>query len=111
MEFFSAVNFFQFLVFKTLEQDWIRIRIDSQPKMLDPDPCKMNTDPKPSNRGLHKHYLGLHKHSQAIYILQTFTRPTRPCFVLLWPLQALTSTVLFCAIWGVGESVVGGGGG
>ena len=32
-----------------LDQDsfWIRIRIDIQPKMLDPDPYQMNTDPKP----------------------------------------------------------------
>ncbi len=50
--FFSAVNFFQFLVIKTpsgLDPDpdpnWIRIGI--QPKMLDPDPYQMNTDPQP----------------------------------------------------------------
>jgi hypothetical protein len=47
--FFSAV-FFQFLVVKALDPDWIRIRIririglQSQP--LDPDPEKINTDPK-----------------------------------------------------------------
>jgi hypothetical protein len=44
--FFSAVNFFHFLVIKTLDPDWIRIRIGIQPKMLDPDPYQMNTDPK-----------------------------------------------------------------
>ncbi len=36
IKFFSAVNFVQFLVIKTLDPDWIRIGI--QPKMLDPDP-------------------------------------------------------------------------
>jgi hypothetical protein len=43
--FFSAVNFFQYLVIKP----WIRIRIGILPKMLDldPDPYQMNTDPKP----------------------------------------------------------------
>jgi hypothetical protein len=43
--FFQAVNLFQFLVIKTLDPDWIRI--DIQPKMLDPDPYQMNTDPQP----------------------------------------------------------------
>ncbi len=42
--FFSAVNFFLFLVIKTMDPDWIRIRIGIQPKMLDPD--QMHTDPK-----------------------------------------------------------------
>jgi hypothetical protein len=45
--FFSAVIFFQFLVIKALDPDWIRIRIGVHPKMLDPDPEKMNTDPQP----------------------------------------------------------------
>jgi hypothetical protein len=45
--FFSAVIFFQFLVIKGLDPDWIRIRIGLQPQTLDPDPEKMNTDPKP----------------------------------------------------------------
>ncbi len=36
--FFSAVNFFQFLVIKILDQDWFRILIVIYPKMLDPDP-------------------------------------------------------------------------
>jgi hypothetical protein len=36
----------QFLVIKTLDLDWIRIRIGIQLKMLDPDPYQMNTDPK-----------------------------------------------------------------
>jgi hypothetical protein len=45
MFFFEAVIFFQFLVIKTLDPDWIRIGI--HPKMLDPDPYQMNTDPKP----------------------------------------------------------------
>jgi hypothetical protein len=40
--FFSAVNFFQFLVIKTLEPD----RIGIQPKMLYPDSDSMNPDPK-----------------------------------------------------------------
>jgi hypothetical protein len=39
------VNFFKFLVIKTLDPD--RIRIGIQSKMLDPDPYQMNTDPKP----------------------------------------------------------------
>ncbi len=39
-DFFLAVIFFQFLVFKSLDPDWIRIRI--QPKMLDLDPDQMN---------------------------------------------------------------------
>ncbi len=42
---FSAVNFFQILVIKTLDPDWIRIWIGIQPKMLDPD--QMNADPQP----------------------------------------------------------------
>jgi hypothetical protein len=41
--FFSAVIFFQFLVIKALDPDWIRIGI--QPKILDPD--EMNADPQP----------------------------------------------------------------
>ncbi len=47
--FFSAVIFFQFLVIKALDPDWIRIRIriGVHPKMLDPDPDEMNTDPQP----------------------------------------------------------------
>jgi hypothetical protein len=38
--FFSAVNFFQVLVIKTLDPDWIRslILIGIYPKILDPDP-------------------------------------------------------------------------
>ena len=44
--FFSAVIFFQFLVIKALDPDWIRIRIGLQPQPLDPDPEKMKTDPK-----------------------------------------------------------------
>jgi hypothetical protein len=46
-KFFSAENFFQFLLIKTLDPDWIRIGI--QPKIMDPDadPYQMNTDPKP----------------------------------------------------------------
>jgi hypothetical protein len=44
---FSAVIFFQFLVIKALDPDWIRIRIGVHPKMLDPDPDEMNTDPQP----------------------------------------------------------------
>ena len=43
--FFSAVIFFQFLVIKALDPDWIRIGI--QPKMLDPDPYQMSADPQP----------------------------------------------------------------
>ncbi len=47
-KFFSAVIFFQFLVMKALDPDWIRIRIriGLQPQTLDPDPEKINTDPK-----------------------------------------------------------------
>jgi hypothetical protein len=45
LNFFSAVNFFQFLVIKTLNPDWIRIGIQS--KMTDPNPYQMKTDPKP----------------------------------------------------------------
>ncbi len=65
---FFCFNFFQFLVIKALDLDWIRIRIGSgsgsvldpdrywiririgisiQPKMLDPDPDEMNADPQP----------------------------------------------------------------
>ncbi len=37
MYFFSSCKFvFQFLVINTMDPDWIRI--DIQPKMLDPDP-------------------------------------------------------------------------
>ncbi len=39
--------FFQFLVIKALDPDWIRIRIGVHPKMLDPDPDEMSTDPQP----------------------------------------------------------------
>ncbi len=35
------------MVIKALDQDWIRIRIGIQPKMLDPDPDEMNADPQP----------------------------------------------------------------
>ena len=46
---FSCNFFFQFLVIKALDPDWIRIRIGLQPQTLDPDqdPEKMNTDPQP----------------------------------------------------------------
>ncbi len=47
IEFFFSCNFFQFLVIKTLDPDWIRIRIGIQPKMLDPDAYQTNTDPQP----------------------------------------------------------------
>jgi hypothetical protein len=43
--FFFSCNFFQFLVIKALDPDWIRIGI--QPKMLDPDPDEINADPQP----------------------------------------------------------------
>ncbi len=33
-----SCNFFQFLVIKALDPDWIRIRVGVHPKMLDPDP-------------------------------------------------------------------------
>jgi hypothetical protein len=36
--FSSALNFFQFLVNKTLDADWIRMRISIEAKMLNPDP-------------------------------------------------------------------------
>jgi hypothetical protein len=36
--FFSALHFFQFLVIKTMDPDWIRIRISIDKKMLDPAP-------------------------------------------------------------------------
>ncbi len=47
--FFSAVMFFFILVIKTLDLDWIRIRLGIKPKMLDPYPYQyhMNTDPQP----------------------------------------------------------------
>jgi hypothetical protein len=35
-----SCNFFQFLVIKALDPDWIRIRIGLQPQTLDPDPEK-----------------------------------------------------------------------
>jgi len=50
--FFFSYNFFQFLVIKALDPDWIRIRIGIQPKMLELDPDKMNADPKPWRRTL-----------------------------------------------------------
>ncbi len=44
--FLPAVYFFTFFVIKTLDPD--RIRIDIQPRMVDPDldPESMNPDPK-----------------------------------------------------------------
>jgi hypothetical protein len=50
-DFFSAVIFYQFLVIKALDPDWIRIRIriGTQSKMLDPD--EMNADPQPCYAG------------------------------------------------------------
>jgi hypothetical protein len=36
-----AVNFFKFLVIKTLDPNWILILIGIQPKMLDPDSYKI----------------------------------------------------------------------
>ncbi len=53
IKFFFSCNFFQLLVIKALDPDWIRIRIRIaiQPKMLDsdpdPDPDEMNADPQP----------------------------------------------------------------
>jgi hypothetical protein len=44
---FFTCYFFQFLLTKALDPDWIRIRIGIQPKMLDPDPDEMNADPQP----------------------------------------------------------------
>jgi hypothetical protein len=54
--FVSYVIFFQFLVIKGLDPDWIRIRFGLQDPTLDPDPDpeKINMDPKPclySGRG------------------------------------------------------------
>jgi hypothetical protein len=45
--FLLAVIFFQFLVIKALDPDWIRIGV--QPNMLDPDPDpdEMNAYPQP----------------------------------------------------------------
>ncbi len=43
--FFNLI-FFKFTVIKTLDPDWIRIRVGIQPKMLDSDPDSMNPDPK-----------------------------------------------------------------
>ncbi len=48
---FFSCNFFQFLVIKALDSDWIRIRIGIHPKMLDPDPDEMNADPQPCLQG------------------------------------------------------------
>jgi hypothetical protein len=45
-----SYEIFQFLVIKTLDPDWIRIRISIQPKMLDPDPYQMNADPQPCKK-------------------------------------------------------------
>ncbi len=42
--FFFSCKFFRLLVIKILDPDWIRI--DNQPKMLDPDPNSLNPDPK-----------------------------------------------------------------
>ncbi len=53
---FSAVIFFQFLVIKALDPDWIRIRIGVHPKMLvsdpDPYPDEMNADLQPCSKAL-----------------------------------------------------------
>jgi hypothetical protein len=46
LNLFPAVNFFKFFVIKTLDPDWIQIRMGIQPKMLDLDPNLMNLDPK-----------------------------------------------------------------
>ncbi len=50
--FSSAVNFFKFLVIKTMDPEWIRIGI--KPKMLapDPNPYHMNTNPKHCLKGV-----------------------------------------------------------
>ncbi len=65
------------MVIKTLDPDWIRIRIDIQPKMLDPDPYQMNTNPKP---WLHTIF------NIAIFIYSML--------VFIWP--ALLEKFLFC---------------
>ncbi len=39
-----VVHFFKFLVIKTLDPEWIGIRIGIQPIMLDTDPYQMNTE-------------------------------------------------------------------
>jgi hypothetical protein len=71
--FFSAVIFFQFLVNKALDPDWIRIRIGIQPKMLDPDPDEMNVDPQPWNIVVHIHSsCGLHLFFLGILGLHSF---------------------------------------
>ncbi len=54
--FFFSCNFFQFLVIKALDPDWIRIRSGLQPPT--PDPEKMNTDPKPCIWELSDNFLG-----------------------------------------------------
>jgi hypothetical protein len=41
------------LTIKTLDPQWIRIRICFQPKMLDPDPEFMNPDPKHCTEFVH----------------------------------------------------------
>jgi hypothetical protein len=46
LNLFPAVNFFQFFTIKTLDPDWIQIRMGIQPKMLDLDPDLMNPDLK-----------------------------------------------------------------
>ncbi len=46
LNLFPAVNFFQFFTIKTLDPDWIQIRMGIQPQMLDLDPDSMNPDPK-----------------------------------------------------------------
>ncbi len=46
IKYFSRCKFFTSFVIKTLDPDYIRIRIGIQPKMLGPDPDSMNPDPK-----------------------------------------------------------------
>jgi hypothetical protein len=58
------------LVIKTLDLDWIRIRIGIKPKMLDPDPYQyhMSTDPQPWKKE-EKHALKIRKnHIYDLYV-------------------------------------------
>jgi hypothetical protein len=57
------------LVIKTLDPDWVLIRIDIQPKRLDQDPdqYQMNTDPK--------HWIF---HCSGLQILNIFVRDAGP---------------------------------
>jgi hypothetical protein len=65
------------LFIKTLDPDWIRIRVGIQPKMLDPYLYQMNTDPK--------HYRQtLNDLSIKNYFYAALFRTVKQGFTLIW---------------------------